>query len=563
MSEKQVRPWQINQIPVSELRDIIASLLSNEVENDEMLRRLSDCLDIAARTPRAAIRRLTRQQANRLILECPEITPERLDELYREYRYGMNPSFRVFIFDRNLPNTLKLDAARLTKLFTDYFEQLVDDTESWPTVRRLQLNGDVEHLDEKPDAMEGTYRFSQLLEYIMEDDDPEATYETKYGYFWINRSLGYVAIHGSNEKVVKTIRLAFETVTDIGLVGLLISKQFRSRLSFINRASISRTSLFGPDPSSGLPQSLIVRDPNLPSKGLEDYEKQFSGKRDETSRTDVDDNTDSPLVVKQNGTFRLKGKVPSKGFRAWCLRSLEEVMEVWEEFGESAESVLIAIDVDSAPEYKKLRYRKKKEYFRELVDAVYRAKYSIGEISPRLSISPLELAKVFKGDMQIRAPYSCANLTCDESGYHKCDCGTELYSVRNGDEWRVMCANPDHRSRAVKLPLVGKCDQWHLYSLDQVDIEDTVEVRFGSGFKELIQEFVNKRVPRFSIDFRLEDFYITGQTLVYQRLSTQEAADGGNTYIQNQTNINRDQNIIDGPSHVEKIDQGGGDDDSA
>ena len=559
MSDEHVRPWEINQIPVSALRDCIASLLTDEVGSDEMLQRLKKDLVITARSPRAAIRRLTRQQANKLILACPEITPEKLDEVYREYRYGMNPSFRVFLFDRNLPDTQKLHVAQLAKLLTNYFEQLEDEIETWPTVRRLQLNGEIELLIETPAVMEGSYRFSQLLEYIKEDDDPEATYETKYGYFWINRSLGYVAIHGSNEKVVQAIRQAFEDVTDIGLVGLLVSKQFRRRLSFLNRETISATSLYNPAQSSGLPQSSTFRDPHLHTKGLEDYEKQYAGKKDETYRTDVDDDTNSPLVVKQNGTFRLKGKVPSKGFRAWSLRSLDEVMEVWEEFGDSGESVFVAIDVDSAPEYKKLRNRKKKAYFRELVDAFYKAKCSIGEISPRLSFSPLELAQAFKDDMQILITYSCANLACDESGNHKCHCGSEFFRVRSGNEWRVKCANPNCRSRTVKLPLVGKCDQCHPYSMDRIAIEDSVEVRFGSGLKELIEEFVNKRVPPFSADFRQEDIYITGRTVVYHRLKMQEAADSGNTYNLYQTVIARDQNIVDGASDVGNIKQGGGD----
>ena len=557
MSEKQVRPWQINQIPVAELRDCIASLLSDNVESDEMLRRLSDCLDISARTPKAAIRRLTRQQANKLILSCPEITQEKLDEIYREYRYGINPSFRVFLFDRNLPDARKLNAAQLTNLLTDYFEKLEDESETWPTVRRLQLNGEIELLVEAPAVIEGSYRFSQLLEYIKEDDDPEATYESKYGYFWINRSLGYVAIHGSNEKVVKAIRQAFEVVSDLGLVGLLISKQFRRRLPFLNRETISATTLIHPDQLSGLPQSATFRDPHLHSKGLEAHESAYAGKKDETYRTDVDHTTNSPLVVKQNGTFRLKGKVPSKSFRTWSLRALEEVMEVWEEFGDYGESVLIAIDVDTAPEYKKLRNSKKQQYFRQLVEAIFRAKCSADEISPRLSVSPIELAQAFKENTEIRIPYNCANLACDESGYHICSCGYEFFRVGSGSEWKLKCANPGHRSRFGTLPLVGICDQFHPYSLDLVDIEDTVELRFGSGMKEQIEDFVSKRVPRFSIDFSRENFYITGHTLVYHRLETQDAAPTGNTI---NLTVAGDLNAIADVSDVGSINQGGADD---
>ena len=557
MSDNITRRWQIHLIPVSALRDCIASELLDEVENDEILRRLKEHLDITALTPMGAIRRLTRRQANKLIFACTEITPDILDELYREYRYGMNPSLRVFLFDKNLPDTRKLGATRLMKVLNDHLEQSDDDTESWPTVRHLHLNGEIVNLVERPDVMEGTYRFSQLLEYISEDEDAEATYETKYGYFWVNRSLGYVAIHGSNEIVVKAIRQAFEDVTDIGLVGLLISKQFRRQLSFLIRETITATSLYNPDQSSGLPQSSTFRDPHLHTKGLDAIEARYAGKKNETYRTDVDDNTNSPLVVKQNGTLRLKGKVPSTGFRAWSLRSLDEIMEVWEEFGDSGESVLIAIDVDSAPEYKKLRNKMKRKYFRELVEAFFTAKCSIDDVSPRLTVSPLELAQAFKDDMQICIHYSCANLACEESGHHKCECGSEFFRVRSGSEWRVLCANPGHRSRAERLPLKGKCDQWHPYSLDRVDIEDTVEVRLGSGLKELIEEFVNRRVPRFSVDFRREDFYIMGRTFVYHRLDSQETVDSGNTYIQT---FEGDQNIVFDASDVGSINQGGADD---
>lgn len=554
--------WHLHLIPVSALRNCIASLVLDEVDNDEMLRRIDEHLDIAARTPKSAISRLTRQQANKLIYACPEISADMLDELYREYRYGMNPSLRVFLFDKDLPDTQSLSASRLTKELNEYFAQSNDDTESWPSVRRLLLNGEIASLVELPEVLEGTYRFSQLLEYISEDEDAEAVYETKYGYFWINRSLGYFAVHGSNEIVVKAIRQAFEEVTDVGLVGLLVSKQFRRRLSFLNRETISATSLYGPHPSSGLPQSAVFRDSNLHAKGLEAQEQQYSGKKDETYRTEVDDNTNSPLVVKQNGTFRLKGKVPSNGFRDWSLRSLEEVMEVWEEFGESAESVLVAIDLDSAPEYKKLRNRTKKKYFRELVDALYRVKSTNNGFSPRLSVSPLELAQAFKDDMQICIWYCCANVACEETGYHRCECGYKFFRVRSGSEWRIRCANPNHRSRAVRLPLRGKCEQWHPYSLDQIDIEDDVEIRFGSGLKELMQEFIRKRVPRFSIDFGHEDFYIKGRTFVYHYIDTLDSAEYQGPYIQNQTINMRDQNVVQNTSGVEIIKQGGEDDDS-
>lgn len=560
---QDIRPWQMHLIPVAELRKCIASILTQEISDDELANRLLDHLGISTLAPRGAIGRLTRQQANKLIWVCPEITPEALETLYTEYRYGMNPSLRVFLFDRNLPDTLQLDAAHLTETLSNYLEHLDTETESWPTVRRVRLTDKIVQLVGKPALLEGTYRFSQLLEYISEEQDAEATYETKYGYFWVNRYLGYVAVHGSNEKVVKAIRQAFEDVTDIGLVGLLISQQFRNRLSFLIRETITATSVTNPDQSSGLPHSATFRDPHLHSKGLDAIEAQYSGKKEETYRTDVDENTNSPLVVKQNGTFRLKGKVPSASFRDWSLRSLEEVMQVWDEFGDSATSCLIATDVDSTPEFKRLRSRKKKQLFGELVDALYLAKCSIGDISPRLSVTPLELAQVFKDDIKICIPYSCANMACEESGHHMCDCGSRFFRVRSGSEWRVQCANPDHKSRAGKLPLIGMCEQWHPYSLDRVDIEDTVEVRFGSGLKELIQEFVNRRVPRFSIDFRREDFYITGHTFVYQASEDDNSRDTGNTYIKNQTIIKRDQNIVSGASNVENIDQGGGEDDSA
>ena len=534
MDARVPRRWQIHLIPVPALRKCVAELLPQEVDDEELIRRFKEELKVTTRTPRDAIKKLTRQQANKLIAASPEIPRDGLEELYEQYRYGMNPSIRVFVFDIEQSGTHALDAEELTQAFANYFANLDDADESWPSFRRLRLNPNIESRAENPDVLEGTYRYSQLLEYISECEVAQATYETKYGYFWINASLGYVAIHGSNEKVVRAIRDAFEETIEAGLVGILFTKHYRKRLSFLKRHTIYSSHLYNVDPSTDSPEAITVKDPKLHSKSLGDLEQQYSGKKDESYKVDVDDELTAPIVVKQNGTFRLKGKVASDSFRDFSMRALEEIMRIWVEFAQTPESLLATVNLESCQEYKDLGSRKKRDYVRTLVSTLLTAQRESGDIILNPSFSPLDFARTFGQDVFIRIPYSCNVSSCQEDGYHKCDCGSMSFRVTRGSNWLVKCANPDHSKRGKSLPVKGMCEHWHPYEIDVTEIEDDVEVILESGFKEQLANLMC-RIPGIGLDLVNEKFHIKGRSLVYEKGSA--SSDDDNASTSGRTNI--------------------------
>ena len=549
MSEQPLYLSQLHQIPVFALQDKICTQLHENVSSEEIADRFERTLNIRPRNSKSACSRLTREQLIKLIAVSPEISPESIQALFLAYQYGNNPSLCVYVFDKcGAPLIANLE--ELTKAFKCEFEKLDDEDDEedviQPTTRHLQLNRDLQLLVKFDSVIEGNYRFLRRLDYIDDYQDAMSTYETKYGYFWINTDLGYVAIHGRHNTIIKAICSTFELVTGISLVALDINKQFRDMLSFLKHALVRSSKYRNSDHTSGSIHSVTVTGEDLDLDELRQFDERFTELSHRRYRLHIDDDKISSVSVSDDGSISVMGRITATQFRNWSLSALQEVMEVWGVLRKTPDSHLKTIDLDSSLEFRLLRTRKKKNAFLEILRALLTLQTGPDESVVQLSISPLALAEAFGAGVKIQIPFTCRQEGCSEEGYYKCvRCGSDGFRVSNSNGWRVKCLNPDHRSSVIPLPLRGECEKTHQYVLDKSDFESSVEIFFHADLLQLLEKVVKKYIREHSFDSTQERFYIKGRTFMYQTFYHIHSAQKPPTQITKHYHAEHDINLIE------------------
>ena len=183
----------------------------------------------APRDLKNAIVRLNRERLTRLFELCQEIPDSMLKELFEEYRYGSNPSFFIFLCGAGTKNATSDRELRpgLERAFKEFNASRPDVL---PRVRQLEIN-DMTTLPEQSQVIEVNYKYLERLDYVDENENAVSTYETRYGFFWINTSEKYVIVQSSTAEILKTIRKAVEEAASTTLSSLVISRAFRHALA--------------------------------------------------------------------------------------------------------------------------------------------------------------------------------------------------------------------------------------------------------------------------------------------------------------------------------------------
>ena len=186
MNQSEARIQQLQQIPVFALRQTMYRLLEDENAERVMRERFGAILKRKLHHIRQAVQRMNREQLTSLIDACPEISDEQIRELFEEYRYGSNPSFYVHLFDKSTLGRQALQGLR--QRFEAELEVFNLPREGGlPRMRRLALS-DLVSLPERPEIVEGTYRFQARTDFIDASQNAVSTYQTLYGFFWVNSS---------------------------------------------------------------------------------------------------------------------------------------------------------------------------------------------------------------------------------------------------------------------------------------------------------------------------------------------------------------------------------------
>ena len=258
------RTRYLQQIPVFALRRLVSDYYVDEESEAILVARFQTALGRTPRQARKAIARLTRQELTLLINSCPEIDTNEIVAAFERYRYGSLPSFFIFLFNSKL-----FDSQRFTDFTVRFSQALMDDNQNFedaasdglPRIQNLSLV-DFISLDSAPQLFEGTYRFLNRIDFINADENAVSTYESMYGFFWIGTKEGYVTIHARKPEVLRSLKLAIEETTAVFLTPLVISKQFKNTLDFLQQDKLRSSRLHDPSPTANNFRWLTIADPD-------------------------------------------------------------------------------------------------------------------------------------------------------------------------------------------------------------------------------------------------------------------------------------------------------------
>ena len=531
MTDQDSRLTQLHQIPVFALQDKLIDLIQVQINADEMSERFQEVLNRKPRKLESAIKSLTRDELTRLINSCSEITDPIIQGLFEEYRYGTNPSFYIYVFNSMTPRNLG-DLELLKTRFEDEFKEFdTGHDTNMPTTKGLILN-DLASIPDQSEIIEGNYRFLQRLDYIDATQNPISTYQTIYGFFWINCTGGYVIIHAQKDKILKDIKVAIENATRISLVSLVITKQLKNSLSFLDPGKMRSSRLYNPDQRSRNFQSISVKDGALYEKDYQKLEDAYPEVSQARYKEIVNGDKETTLVISDKGLLRIFGKFTATQFRRWCLSRLEQIMNIWTTFQDNAKDYISTLNLKQTPELRQLRSKKQKDYLLEIITAFLTLKKLPTHGDYRLSVSPLEIATTFGELVRVQIPFTCKEVSCDEEGYLMCPtCESRYLKIVNANGWRVECVKHRQKRWMTSLPLEGECEQLHLFDLDYSDIENTIEIFLGPKLQEIIKENVQNYFQGYSVDFNQEIIYIRGTNIFYHPNKSQILNRTGDTYI--------------------------------
>ncbi len=439
MTSADERTRLLQQIPVFALRQLLNDVFDGEEGETTLKARLNAVLNRRPRLVRQAVMRLTRQELTQLITACPEIELAQLSDLFERYRYGSHPSFYIYLFDPGLLKTT--DPVQLAASITEVMEAESEvleheDPESLPRIKDITLD-DFSELPEAPQIFEGTYRFLSRLDYIDAEQNAVSTYETLYGFFWINTSDGYVTIHARKPDVLNGVKRAIEQSGGIYLVTLTISKQFKNALQFLEQNFFRSSRLYEPDASAERFRWLTISDRRAYEKGYEQWENAYPEVRSTKYRVLVGEKETTLTLRCDQGALSLAGRLQASEFRDWAIVSLREVLRVVNAFKANPLDYVQTHRLGNVDDL--IRYSvAQRENILLLISLVLTLKQEHRQ-QMQLSTSPLELAITLRGLLRVQVVCPCSETDCDDESL------TDLPHLR----WRTVQPPPGQCCRSA------------------------------------------------------------------------------------------------------------------
>jgi hypothetical protein len=524
MDERDVRVRQLQQIPVFALRQVVAGLIEDGETEPLMRERFRTVLNRRPRNMKRVVQRLTREQLTRLIDGCPEISDGQIRELFEEYRYGSNPSFYIYLFNAQLLGREALKGFR--QRFEDELAEFnVSQEADLPRIRRLALN-DLGALPERPEIVEGNYRFQKRMDYIDAEENAVSTYETLYGFFWLNTAEGYVIIHARTTEVLKGFKRAIQKGADVYLTPLVISKRLKNALPFLLRESLRSGRLHDPDPGPDRFRWLTIADDAPYEKGYQAWEERYPEVRSARYRELVGGEKETSLTVRcDRGALSLAGKLRASQFRAWCLDRLGQLIGILHQFQANPPAYVQTRRLEGVPEMARFSATQKRLVL-EIISALLTLKQasqpgpapSGAEGFQQLRTSPLELAAGLGRFVRVQIPLECSEPECKgEEGYLACPtCDATVFTLkRHEDAWHLECRAHRRNRWTGALPLEGECERGHPFTLDEDDLAERMELLPSEDLSQAIADVVNGYLPEYGFDPAREGFIVRGPNLLY------------------------------------------------
>lgn len=519
MSESELRVQLLQQIPVVALRELVAMHLDEVIAGPLIRDRFYSVLHRKPRNFQKTLQRLTREQLTLLITASPEISYDEIHQQYEEHRYGISPSFYIYLFDpARLNSEVLRDFHKNLEQALKEFNSLQE--EGLPNVRRVVVDAPVQVVN-RAEILEASYRFQSRLDFIDENENAVSPYETLYGFFWLNTADGYVILQARHLDVLKAMKRAIEAAACIHLAALVITKRFKNALQFLPMEQICSVKLHDPMPDSPSFRWLTISDDNLYKKNYLSWENNYPEVRSARYRTYVEGYKETTITVRCNeGALSLAGAVPASLFRSWCLNSLGELVKIHHTYRAEAEAFVPTLGLASTAEMARFTGIQKDRVI-ELITTLLALKSGAGADLEPLNCSPLELAATLGSYVTVQVSLQCQEPGCEyynEELLVACEnCGSQGFSLQHmGDAWELICRKPQTRRWSGQLPLKLVCPNGHSIVLDEEMLGNTINVIPTGDLLVVIRDVINSYLPDvYRFDPSKETFFIRGSNLWY------------------------------------------------
>jgi hypothetical protein len=515
MTQPEMRPQQIQQIPVFALRQAVSDLIDGQGLDLVVQERMRATLNIRPKQTKRAIQRLSRESLTRLIDACPEINDAKIQELFEEYRYGVNPSFYVYLLantPREYPSLEDFQSRFTASLKFDSTETGQD----LPRLRRIELN-DLVSLPDRPEITEGTYRFQSRLDYIDENQNAVSTYETLYGFFWINTLMAYSIIQARSPEVLHTLVDAIQAGIGVTIYPLVVTKEFKNELPFLMRDAFRSGRLYDPNPKSRRFHWVTITDDTAYDKGYEEFENNYPELQSARYRERVDDQKETSLTIRcHQGAFSLAGKLRASQFRGWCLDRLGKLIETLNDFRSQLPDQVKLDELMNAPQLRRFE-KEQKEYILPLISCLLILKHTPELNEQPLAVNPLELAAAMVNDVTVQVHCQCTWPDCTEEAWLRSQgCGsTQFILFRDNGQWALKCSGGHRDDPIYPLPLKLITDRGHEVIIDEATLGRVIEIIPGKDLLAAIAATINRHVPGFHFDANTESFFLRGDRVIY------------------------------------------------
>ena len=538
MSNPEIRTRQLQQIPVFALRQAVHDLVEAPGMEPVLRDRLQTVLKRRPRIMKRAIHRLTREQLTQLIDTCPEITDEEIGSLFEEYRYGTSPSFSIYFFDvaHTPPGAWKELRPRLEDALEKFSKPL---EEGLQRIRRVRLN-DLVSLPDQHEIMEGNYRFLARLDYVDEDEDVVSTYQTLYGFFWINTTEGYAIIQARSPDVLGGLQRAIEAAAGIALESRPISKYLKNKLPFLSPKSFRSGRLYDPDPDSERFRWLTIADDNAYQKKYDEWEGKYPFVRSVRYREIVGKDKETSLTIRcDQAAFGLAGRLKASEFRAWCLDRLSQLIAVLDAMRTNLPKPVETRGVADAIELSRFDPAQK-EHVLNVISTLLTLQQAphLGEMP--VGASTLEIAAALGALVHVQVHFEHPTFDCAEEGDVACPvCGGTWFTLARLDgTWQLTCQSKTVPDWSGALPLRCLCEQGHEFQIEEEGLAGQIVVLPDMELLQVIKKVVSRHLPGHYFNPDGEGFILRGPNLVYYPDRKQIAGD-----VNNITNIYATQNI--------------------
>jgi hypothetical protein len=515
MSDSATRLRQLQQIPVFALRQVMYELLEDERAEAALRRRFGQPLNRRPQHMRQVIQRLGREQLTSLVAASPEIDDGRVQSLFEEYRYGSNPAFYVYLFDKTALDRDALQGFR-QRLDAQLTASGAIHGGELPRIRGLAVS-DLLALPDRPGVLEGVYRFETRIDYVDTAENAACTYQTLYGLFWIKPTEGFVIIHVRSADVLKALRHGIEKAAGVPLAPLVISKQLKNALPFLLRDSFRVGRLHDPDPGPGRFRWLTIADENPYAKGYQDLEERYPEVHSVRYRETLDDDRSTTLTIRcDRGALSLTGILRRSQLRAWTLDRLGQLISVLNEFRPNAPAYVETPTLEDVKELAPLNAAQRRHVL-QMISALLTVKQSPTVGYQRLGVEVLQLSADMGNWMRAQVPIEAVEARADGDGYLACPlCEATTFAIfKRTDGWEIECRAHRQQRWATALPLTGESATGDSYTLDEDDLTATLELLPSETLLEMIADVVNHHLPGYTYDLRRESFIVRGPNLVY------------------------------------------------